>query len=174
MSTPVRAASPPLAVLSPPRHSVFEAREGVMNTDAVLNYVAEIERLTPVYWAADKRLDIREVNRLGERLNAIEAEERHTPPQSLAGAVAKLRRARTHAFADPPLAAALRHLARDVERHEPQRRHLRLVRACIDRAYAAVGGTGLAAEVVPRLESVLAWMLKPRLVYSAPSQVSHE
>jgi hypothetical protein len=34
-------------------------------------------------------------------------------------------------------------------------------------AYAADGGTGLAPQVVPRIESVLPWMLKPRLVYSA-------
>jgi hypothetical protein len=145
------------------------SEEGNVNTDAVLNHVAEIERLKRVYWEADERCAerAREVRRLSELLNAAEDAELHTPPRNLAGAVAKVRHAASHAFAEPPLAATLRRLARDFERHEPQRRHLRLVRACIDWAHAADGDTGLAAQVVPRLESVLAWMLKPRLVYSA-------
>jgi hypothetical protein len=138
-----------------------------VNTDAVLNYVAEIERLKRVYWAADKRRATRDVSRIAELLNAAENAELHAAPRSLAAAVAKVRRAASHAFSEPPLAATLRRLARDIEQHEPQQRHLRLVRACIDGACAADGGTGLAAQVVPRLESVLAWMLKPRLVYSA-------
>jgi hypothetical protein len=148
-----------------------QSEEGNMKTDAVFNRIAEIERLKRIYWEADEQCAerAREVIWLGELLSAAEGAERHAAPQSLAGAGAKVRRAAFYArvLGEPPLAAALRRLARDIERREPQRRHLRILRAYIDRAHAVDGGTGLAAQVVPRLESVLAWMLKPRLVYSA-------
>src|ERR1700676_2442199 len=106
---------------------------GVAMIDPVLEAIQRMEDLRRDHYAADDRNDRPEIERILDLLIAAEDAERDLEPRSPGGGKKKLLATACLAegYDAEAVAPALRRLARDIERHGPQRRHIEDLRTCI-------------------------------------------